>query len=51
MEELAYVKPQILKNVGQLWNNDETLVTAMVGVWVVSVGERFRKKLTTDTSI
>lgn len=51
MEELAYVKPQILKNAGQFWNNDETLVIAMVGVWVVSVGERFRKKLITDTSI
>lgn len=51
MEKLAYAKPQILKNVGHFWNNDETLVTAMVGVRVVSVGERFRKKLTTDTSI
>ena len=38
MESLAYVKSQDLKNAGQFWNNDETLVVETVGVWVVSVG-------------
>lgn len=51
MEELSICEAPNFENVGQFWNNDETLVTAMVGIMVVSVGEGFRKKLTTDTSI